>query len=572
MEMLANALSPKQKPLIVAQTPSVIELHAPSGPTERSFMLYPVGCGNFTVDADRAKLAPVVAALISARKAYASAQGDLFWYRVMHSGARKLLEGLGAEEQGLVPAEEGLQQWLASMRFEGADLAAACTVPADDGMTPLRYAGAVAGSVDLVRAIVLAAPSVDVEAPLPKPIVTFEGPEHFTILMHACKMHDSLQLITALLDAGASAEVPDHGVGCNALSHACISGHCSVIDLLIAHGRARESSSPGAFERVMTVLPVAYDGCKFSPGYMHNFTAMAEYGQLAALKHCLATHPAEMERCFRQTAEGSNSCLSFGAAMTNWALVMIGNVEVVRLVIETSKRFGLDGVNCSPSITDPVWKEGLVQLRAGWPHIPHEAKNSFLYMLYYAFTETTPLHQASYVANLGALEVLLKCGAVVDSQRHWKQMTPLMMCCVGGHLTIATALLDHGASLDLADSDDKRAEDIAKDYGHVALYMQLRIWREDGYPKRVAAATTIQRQERGRKGRKLVMVVRNERAVSSLGRQDTPAKKAPAKKAPARKAPAGEDEAEDVVSCCFAMMKKKRGADRYKPTQVAPAD
>ena len=48
MEMLANALSPKSKPLIVAQTPSVIELHAPSGPTERSFTLYPVGRGDFT--------------------------------------------------------------------------------------------------------------------------------------------------------------------------------------------------------------------------------------------------------------------------------------------------------------------------------------------------------------------------------------------------------------------------------------------------------------------------------------------------------------------------------------------
>ena len=478
MEMLANALSPKQKPLIVAQTPSVIELHAPSGPTERSFALYPVGRGAFTVDSDREKLAPVVAALISARKAYALAQGDLFWYRVLHSGARKLLEGMGAEEQGLVPPVERLEEWLASMRFEGADSAAACTAPVHDGMTPLRYAGAVAGSVELVRAIVAAAPSVDVEAPLPKPIVAFEGPEHFTILMHACKMHDSPELITALLDAGASAEVPDHGVGCNALSHACISGHCHVIDTLIAHGRAREASNPGAYERVMTVLPSKYDGCKFTENYMHNFTALAEYGQLSAFKHCLARHPEEMERCFRQTAEGAKGCMSFGATMTNWALVMIGNVEVVKLIIETSKGYGLDGVNCATSTSDPIWKAGLEQLRGGWPHIPPEAKNSFLHMLYYAFTETTPLHQASYVANLGALELLLECGAALDSQRHWKQMTPLMMCCVGGHLTIATALLDHGASLDLTDVDGKRAEDVATEYSHTELAAQLKAWRE----------------------------------------------------------------------------------------------
>jgi hypothetical protein len=485
MEMLANALSPKSKPLIVAQTPSVIELHAPSGPTERSFMLYPVGRGNFTVDADKAKLAPVVASLISARKAYAAARGDTFWFRVMHASAAKLLEGLGAEEQGLAPPAEGLEQWFASMKFEG-EPAAACVAPTDDGMTPLRYAAGLAGSVDLVREILAIAPSVDVEAPLPRPMVMFEGPEHFSILMHACKAHDKAELITALLDAGASAELPDHGVGCNALSYACLTGNCKVIDLLLEHGRTRELSSPGTFNRVMSALPVPYEGCKFTAGYMHNFHCLAEYGQLDAFEHCLATHPAEMEKAFRQTAVGSDA-MSFGLTMTNWATIMIGNVDLIRLILQTAKAYGLDGVNGAPAVTDPIWMEGLTQLRGGWPHIPPEAKNSFLHMLYYAFSGTTALHQASYVANLGAVEVLLEFGAELDSQQHWCMMTPLMMCCVGGQFTIAIALLDAGASLTLADSNGKRAEDIASEYGHAELATQLKGWREGGYQPQTGA-------------------------------------------------------------------------------------
>ena len=486
---------------------------------------------SISVDADKAKLAPVVASLISARKAYAAARGDLFWLRVMHSSATTLLEGLDAEAQGLAPPTESLEQWFASMKYEG-EIAAVCTATADDGMTPLRYAAGLAGSVDLVHAILAAAPSVDVEAPLPKPIVMFEGPEHFSILMHACKAHDKPDLIKVLLDAGASAEVPDHGVGCNALSYACLTGNS-----LIAHGRARELSSPGAYDRVMSVLPVPYEGSKFTAGYMHNFTALAEYGQLEAFEHCLTTHAAEMERCFRRTAVGAD-CMSFGLTMTNWATVMIGNVDLVRLIIKTATAYGLDGVNCAPDVTDPIWMEGLNQLRGGWPHIPPEAKNSFLHMLYYAFCGTTPLHQASYVANLGAVEALLEFGATIDSQQHWCRMTPLMMCCVGGQATIATALLDAGASLELADSNGKRAEDIASEFDHVDFAAQLKAWREGGYK----APTP----------------------PSAAARQ--PASKPPAATS---QPPASPDEP-SLLCGCFP--RKRHASSKYKPSQIAPAD
>ena len=48
-------------------------------------------------------------------------------------------------------------------------------------MTPLRYAAGLAGRVDLTKAILAAAPNVDVEAALPAPLVMFEGPKAHTI-------------------------------------------------------------------------------------------------------------------------------------------------------------------------------------------------------------------------------------------------------------------------------------------------------------------------------------------------------------------------------------------------------
>lgn len=112
-------------------------------------------------------------------------------------------------------------------------------------------------------------------------------------------------------------------------------------------------------------------------------------------------------------------------------------------------------------------------LRGGWPHMPTEAKSPFLSILYYAFIGTSPLHQAAYVANLGATGLLIERGAKVDTQEHWMKMTPLMLAVVNGHATVASALLDAGASLDLMDAEGNTAADVARANGHVELAGQL---------------------------------------------------------------------------------------------------
>eukprot|EP00964_Phaeocystis_antarctica_P028678 scaffold16184_cov71-Phaeocystis_antarctica.AAC.5 len=52
-------------------------------------------------------------------------------------------------------------------------------------------------------------------------------------------------------------------------------------------------------------------------------------------------------------------------------------------------------------------------------------------------------------------------------------MTPLMLAVVNGHATVASALLDAGASLDLMDAEGNTAADVARANGHVELAGQL---------------------------------------------------------------------------------------------------
>lgn len=237
MELLANSPSPRSKPLIVAQSPSVVDLHAPTGPFTQSFLMHPVGGGQFTVD----ELAPVIASLIRARKAYALSTGDLFFYRVLHACAAKLLER--TDDAFLPPVEAHMSDWLAAMRFEEAGYRR------DDGLTPLRYAAGLAGRVDLTRKL-LATPGTDVEAPLASPVDVFEGPKKFTVLMQACKMHDDPDLVRLLLAHGASATAADQGVGCNAMCHACFTGKTRVIDALVEKAAELEAASAGSSKDV----------------------------------------------------------------------------------------------------------------------------------------------------------------------------------------------------------------------------------------------------------------------------------------------------------------------------------
>ena len=75
MELLCNLLSPEAKPLIVLQSPTDVRSHGPAGLFGRNWIISPVGRGEFTVEADRVALGPVIERLIDERTAAKRAEG-----------------------------------------------------------------------------------------------------------------------------------------------------------------------------------------------------------------------------------------------------------------------------------------------------------------------------------------------------------------------------------------------------------------------------------------------------------------------------------------------------------------
>ncbi|GMH79797.1 hypothetical protein TrST_g3477 [Triparma strigata] len=453
MELLANALSPAQKPIIVAQSSTVLELHAPSGPTEQSFLLYPVGHGNFTVDADKQALGPVIAGLIATRKAYALAKKDMLWFRTLHCLARHLLDGTSPE---LAPPAQSYEEWMQTMQFKEGDEPA-------DGFTPLRYASSVAGSLTLTKALLESCGGkVDVEAPIKDAVTMFEAPPHCSILMQACKMHDNPELIEVLLGAGANPEVPDHGVGCNALAYACFTGRIKVIDLLMARAKEKREAGEGGDKKILWIPPEEYEGVKLQATTVTAFFPLVEYGQTEAFKYVAEKYPEEMRSAFA----GPDTPCTLGIEMANWSVLMIGSVETLRACLDVGIGYGIDVVNRAPECVDPIWMGPINGLRGAFPNIPPEGRTCFISFLYYGFQGTSPLHQAAYLGNLGCCELLVtEYKANKDTQLHFLQMTPMMLAIVAGHTEIAKFLVNAGASIDLKDTNGKTAGDFASEAG-----------------------------------------------------------------------------------------------------------
>ena len=142
LECLANALSPKEKRLIVVESSSNIRACDSSGLFWSSLYTETVGAGNFTVDSDRFKLFPIIQALLLSKKAIALSSGDMLTFRTLHALTARLLEG--TIDGRLMPPEtmESYEAWMGTMQFK--------TVKDGkrSGWTPLRFA-MMAGRVDI---------------------------------------------------------------------------------------------------------------------------------------------------------------------------------------------------------------------------------------------------------------------------------------------------------------------------------------------------------------------------------------------------------------------------------------
>ena len=200
--LFCNALaSVGNRPLIVAQSASDIVTYPATGTFTNN--VFHAGCavgqGRFTVEADRAKLGPVMERVLAARKRTAFADGDIFTYRLLHAKASALLAGTGAD----VAAEGTLDEWMAAMRFETVR---DCERGDPDGWTPLIFA-VVANRVDLAAAL------LDRGAKLRQRTRRVDKWQclmrGFTPQHAAATMCDSPEMMQLLLARGASAPAGD---------------------------------------------------------------------------------------------------------------------------------------------------------------------------------------------------------------------------------------------------------------------------------------------------------------------------------------------------------------------------
>ena len=164
----------------------------------------------------------------------------------------------------------------------------------------------------------------------------------------------------------------------------------------------------------------------------------------------------------------------FGLGMANWSVVVVGNLETLRFVLETGSALGFgDVANEACPVTNAGFLGFLDGLRADWETMAPEAKTAWMRCLYFAWSATSPLHQSSYVGNLGAVKLLLEKGARVDTQDHWLQMTPLMLAVHNGHEQIASSLVEAGAKLTPTDKRGRTAADVARQAGYLDLSERL---------------------------------------------------------------------------------------------------
>jgi ankyrin repeat protein len=419
MEQLGNALSPEAKPLILAQSTSSVFTYGPGGILGRCWLLNPVGLGDFTVDDDRHTLGPVISALVNARKALARQQRDLVWYRVMHACKAHLLRGTGCDDDAEhVPREPSLDAWLKAMLFESGDVDEEAT---SSGLTPLRYA-VLAGRLDLAKELLSRGAKTEVK--LKKDLPNFEFLKGYTILHSAILIRDDVEMVRLLLSHGADPRATTAG-GANALHFACQQGRTASIDALLAHDAALSTRRTNFGQ-----LPGTYT---------------IQFGQLKAFEHLMRTQGKQME-------EGilvPKYCDGTGYSLAASAVHTVGDVFTLKEVIERGCDLNVRGKVESGMLRTMYSVMDLVCILSKRASPVVEA---FTYG-----SRCSALHSAAYYSNLGAVDALVTAGANVNSQVHYRKMTPLMLAALGGHQQCCLRLLESGADPQLKDKRGRTA-------------------------------------------------------------------------------------------------------------------
>lgn len=119
VELLCNVLSPRAKPLIIMESESEAWTLGPAGVIGRDWITCPVGLADFSYEADRVALGPVIERVIDERVAARRAEGTeegLRWYRFLRAMKEWLLVGTNVE----VAAAPTYAAWMKEFQFGSA--------------------------------------------------------------------------------------------------------------------------------------------------------------------------------------------------------------------------------------------------------------------------------------------------------------------------------------------------------------------------------------------------------------------------------------------------------------------
>ena len=402
VESLCNALSPEAKPVIVMQSPSDIQTYGPVGISGREWTHYPVGTGQFSVEADRLALGPIIATLIEERMEAKRAEGtedSMRWFRYLHSSKARLLRGTGVVVTPLTP-----DAWMQSLGFKSPTEKDRC------GWGPLTYAVI---EDNLQVATFLLDAGADVEGVLKQdhnPLNRIKGEGNLC----AALRNDNVQMVKLLLSRGADPMRLD-ALMSTCCAYACIGGHAPSIETVL-----EAAPQLVGHQNLLGNTPLSF---------------LPQFGHKEALQHFFARRPD----AFAESKTG----LPLGWLAN--ACMQLGDVDTIACLLDLGCDVNyFDAKNAHPRLRRVL---ALARLAFRVTKRPPLAIIEFLVVGF-----GTALHTAAYRGNLGAVELLLRRSADVSSNKHQLKMTPLHCAAIGGHRAICELLMKAGASADARDS------------------------------------------------------------------------------------------------------------------------
>jgi hypothetical protein len=461
LEQLANFLSPAQKPVVVCQSTTNVETYPPRGYLGCTCLRYPVGEADFTVDADRASLGPVIEAMIASKRAAALRSGDLVTFRVLHVMRDRLLVGTGVE----VEQEPTLAEWLAALRLDGP-------ADADGCMGALHYA-VLAGRVDLAAAL------LDQGADLGRlitPQYSKQGAQHMlefadvgvsAFSLALCNRHQP-EMIQMLMARGAGTSFIDRGQMKGAMGSYFAMACIGALNLADRTGRSPYKYN---LDLLAEADPsVLLSRCSLFGG-SNSSLGMAFCGPgVELLEHVLATYP-EASAHWIATLDG------FGASWLSHHMNYCCEPAFVARMLEA----GLDVTRAETPSAKGV-RQVLLVMRTLCRLLRQPDNLMFHFGQMYGCARPTYLHMATAYAHIDALKLLLERTPLDVNGTNALKMTPLHIAARQGHMAIVEVLLAAGANPRAKAERGRTPAGIARRKGHHTIAQRLQRaeqeWRE----------------------------------------------------------------------------------------------